>query len=831
MSEVAGSEAPALVRFLIDGREAAFEEGTTVLEAARTLGIEIPTLCFNEAVSVYGACRLCVVEVTSHGRTRLTASCTYPVAEGLEVRTDTDEIRRARRLVVEMLLAKSPGAQPLLAVARALGVDTPGRWALAADDQNDCILCGLCARVCREIVGAAAIDFAERGTRIRGGPVLPPAQRGVHRLRDLRHRVPDQLPQGGGSPSAGGRPRLGLGRQRAALRSLQRLADGPAVPPGSGDPPGPRPPREGGAVTGVPIAVPSCCGADPAPGHGFQQGRSDTDTGRPARIGVLLCACGVEMRSRLQFDALSSYASSLDGVAHVEVHPAWCLKPGLRRLDQVVVEKGLDRLVVGGCSYRTHRHIFAAALERCGLNPHLFDIANLKEQCAAVHPDGAMTRATGQIAMAVAQVAALEPIDPIYVQSEPRALVIGGSLSGLVAAETLAGAGIETVLVEQAPLLGGRAGGTRERWPGTDYGEEIDERIATIRASSLITIHLSSTLVGVAGGPGQFVVTIRTPQGDEAVRVGAIVLATGSRQAPPKGAYDHNGKCVRTQEEFTELLHDETRAQDPPLSVVMIQCVGSRDAKRPYCSRVCCLHAVQNAIRARQRWPETLVAILFRDLEMSCLTERDVKHALEAGVTFHRYDPASPPQVHGLRVGVFDTLLGRRVEILSDLLVLSVGRVPGEGTAEAARVLRLDTDAYGFVPEPVVRLRPQEHAGRGIYVTGSAHWPASPEEATFQAFEMASRAAMALQRGWLSTRPIVATVDEGRCLGCGLCVSMCGFGAISIETTEKGRKASVRSILCKGCGTCTAGCPVFAIKSAFYGDAQIAPAIRAAVTP
>jgi len=165
MSEVAGSEAPALVRFLIDGREAAFEEGTTVLEAARTLGIGIPTLCFNEAVSVYGACRLCVVEVTSHGRTRLTASCTYPVAEGLEVRTDTDEIRRARRLVVEMLLAKSPGAQPLLAVARALGVETPGRWALAADDQNDCILCGLCARVCREIVGAAAIDFAERGTR------------------------------------------------------------------------------------------------------------------------------------------------------------------------------------------------------------------------------------------------------------------------------------------------------------------------------------------------------------------------------------------------------------------------------------------------------------------------------------------------------------------------------------------------------------------------------------------------------------------------------------------------------------------------------------------
>jgi bidirectional [NiFe] hydrogenase diaphorase subunit len=165
MNDALTSRAAAMIRFRINGREAAFEEGTTVLEAARCVGIEIPTLCFNEAVSVYGACRLCVVEVTAGGRTRLTASCTYPIAEGLEVRTDTDEIRKARRLVVEMLLAKSPDAKPLHAVAEALGVTAPGRFALAPEDQSDCILCGLCARVCREIVGAAAIDFAERGTK------------------------------------------------------------------------------------------------------------------------------------------------------------------------------------------------------------------------------------------------------------------------------------------------------------------------------------------------------------------------------------------------------------------------------------------------------------------------------------------------------------------------------------------------------------------------------------------------------------------------------------------------------------------------------------------
>ena len=566
--------------------------------------------------------------------------------------------------------------------------------------------------------------------------------------------------------------------------------------------------------------VPACCGPDPA-------GQSAFEPARSARVGVLLCACGPEVRERLNFYALASFASSLDAVGHVETHPAWCLRPGLRRLRQIVAERGIDRLVIAGCSYRTHRQIFATALERCGLNPYLFEIANIKEQGAAVHPEGAMARAMDQIAMAVAHVAALEPLEPILVQAEPRALVIGGSLSGLVAAETLAGAGIETILVDQADVLGG----SREREPGADFGDEIDERAAAVRLNALITIHLSSSLVHVSGGPGQFMVTVRTPDGDQGFLVGAIVLATGSRPAPPRGVYGHDGKCVRTQEEFMKLLRGEDRMAETPLSIVMIQCVGSRDANLPYCSRVCCHDAVWNAIEARQEWPDTQVAIFFRDLEMSCLAERDVKHALEAGVTFHRYDPASPPEIHGQRVSVVDTLLGRRVEILFDLLVLSVGRIPGEGTAAATKILKIDTDAYGFVPEPVVRLRPQEYAGRGIYVTGSAHWPVSPEEAAYQAFEMASRAAMALQRGWFSTRPIVSTVDESRCIGCGLCASMCGFDAISVEQTKKGRKARVRSIVCKGCGTCTAGCPVFAIESAFYGDAQIAPAIRAAVTP
>jgi NADH dehydrogenase/NADH:ubiquinone oxidoreductase subunit G len=159
-----------MVRFKINGRDAEFEEGTTLLEAARTLEIDIPTLCFDEAVSPYGACRLCIVEVTAGARKHLTASCTYPVQEGIEVVTETDEIRDARRLVLELLIAKSPEADHLKKVAASLGIETTGKYSFHEEEQNDCIMCGLCSRICAEVVGVAAIDFSLRGVNSRVVP-------------------------------------------------------------------------------------------------------------------------------------------------------------------------------------------------------------------------------------------------------------------------------------------------------------------------------------------------------------------------------------------------------------------------------------------------------------------------------------------------------------------------------------------------------------------------------------------------------------------------------------------------------------------------------------
>lgn len=158
-----------MAKLTINGKAIEVADGLTVLEAARSIGIEIPTLCNHEAVKPYGACRLCVVEITSRTPSELTASCTLPVQEGMKIEADSEEVLGTRRFIVELLLARSPNVEKIKELALQLGVKKP-RFEL---EEDDCILCGLCARVCREVVGIGAISLVERGF---GRDVKPPLE-------------------------------------------------------------------------------------------------------------------------------------------------------------------------------------------------------------------------------------------------------------------------------------------------------------------------------------------------------------------------------------------------------------------------------------------------------------------------------------------------------------------------------------------------------------------------------------------------------------------------------------------------------------------------------
>jgi heterodisulfide reductase subunit A len=275
----------------------------------------------------------------------------------------------------------------------------------------------------------------------------------------------------------------------------------------------------------------------------------------------------------------------------------------------------------------------------------------------------------------------------------------------------------------------------------------------------------------------------------------------------------------------------------------MIQCVGARDETHSYCGRTCCLTAMKNAMLLKERDPETEVHVLYRDIEVHGTHFEDYyAEARELGVIFSRYTPEEPPQVGADRVIVYDELLGMRLGIPYDLLVLSTPMVPRPGARQLAQMFKVPVDEYGFFLEAHVKLRPLDFATDGIYLCGSAHWPAHLDEAISQAYGAAARSATILSKEQIRASGVVAQVDEYLCRGCERCADVCEFGAI--EFTELERKASpfsipvqptnrkvaqVNPVMCKGCGACAVVCPTCAMQASHFSSEQVAAMIQAAL--
>lgn len=548
------------------------------------------------------------------------------------------------------------------------------------------------------------------------------------------------------------------------------------------------------------------------------------------RIGVFVCDCGSNIAGYLDVKALAEYAKTLPNVVFVKENLYTCSESGINEIKAAVKLENLNRVVVASCTPRTHEPLFRGTCEEAGLNPYLFEMVNIRDQCSWVHmqeKEGGTAKAKDLIRMGVAKAALLEPQEAIQSEVDPRAMVIGGGISGITAALALANRGYHVTLVEKSKDLGGLLLKLDKLAPSNiDASAFAAQQTELVLKNPNIRVLTSTTVEEVKGYIGHFTATVKTNGGLEDFGLGVIIVAIGAQVLKPVGLFGYDGEKVINQLELEERFKSGTFSA---ANVVMIQCAGARNEERKYCSRICCMVAIKNSITIKERSPETGVYILYRDIQAyGAENEELYQKAKESGVRFIKYDPVNPPRVEPGKVTVYHHLLGRDLTLAQDLVVLSTPLIAGEDNDTISKLLRVSVDENKFFLEGHVKLKPLDFATDGIYLCGNAHYPATVREAISQALGAASRASIPLSKGVMTVEPIVSTlVDEDACRGCGLCVALCPYGALEIERTEKGRKVKVIPVACKGCGVCAATCYQHALTINSYTDEQVGEQIRA----
>lgn len=548
------------------------------------------------------------------------------------------------------------------------------------------------------------------------------------------------------------------------------------------------------------------------------------------RIGVFVCDCGSNIAGFLDVPEIVAYAMTLPNVVFAKENLYSCSETGITEIKNGIKENNLTRLIVASCTPRTHEPTFRSACVEAGLNPFYFEMVNIREHCSWVHMqerEKATDKAKDLVRIGVAKAALLEAQESIVANVNKRALVIGGGVAGLTAAVSFSRRGFEVVLIEKEKRLGGRLNDLYMLYPyNIKASDIIEQKISDATSSPLINIHTSGVIKSVKGYVGNYEVVVDVEGKCLNIGCGVIVVATGACILEPWGLYNYDGKKIITQLELEHRLKQADLGVD---NILMVQCVGARNEERHYCSKICCMTAIKNAILIKEANPKTGIFILYQDIQCYGIGgEGLLRKAKETEVRFVNYDPAKTPKVGDKSIKVYHQALGREVELQYDLIVLSTPMIAREDAKDLSRLLRVPMDENGFFLEAHVKLRPLDFANDGIYLCGSAHWPSDVRESISQAMGTVARASVHLTRGFVKVDPIVSVLaDEDLCVGCGLCATLCPYGAIEIVETPKGKKASMISVACKGCGVCGSTCYHRAIKMNHFSNEQLNAQIAA----
>jgi len=553
----------------------------------------------------------------------------------------------------------------------------------------------------------------------------------------------------------------------------------------------------------------------------------------PARIGVFVCHCGINIGGYVDVNAVTEYAKTLPHVEYSGQNLYTCSVDAQKTIIEKIKEHKLNRVVVASCTPRTHEPLFRSVLAKAGLNPYLFTMANIRDQCSWVHMDrrdDATDKAKDLVKMAVGKALFTRQLVRQKVEVEKSALVIGAGMAGIAAALELAGKGFKVYLAEKTGAIGGNSLKLAKSPAGRMYGDYIKERIGRVFGNPLIEVFLNAHIKDISGYVGKYETALSFDGGEKIIKHGVTIIAAGAGEYKPREYLYGQDARIITQMELEERLKDDASFASGAGNIVMIQCVGSRNDERPYCSRVCCNQAIKNAIELKKIDKDLNVIVIYRDIRAYGLSEVNYLAARRAGVRFIRYEPECAPEVEKkdgrLYVKVLDPIVDERLSIEAGLLVLSSAIVPDvENNRELARMLKVPLNQDGFFLEAHAKLRPVDFATDGVYLCGLAHAPKNLKECIVQGKAAAARAATVISKDTLETEGTVARIDESLCAGCGDCEKVCAYKAVSVREIKKRdktvKKASVNAILCKGCGTCSAACRCGAIDVDGFTDRQV----------
>ena len=1082
-----------MIELTINGNKGEFPEGQTLLDCIRSSGLQVPTLCYHKALTPYGACRLCLVEVSQNGKATIQASCTYPACNNLIVRTDTDRVIKTRKVILELLLARCPDSKEIQKIAAENGV----KETRFKKKNEDCVLCGLCVRMCNERMGTGAINFVNRGSkrkvsppfdavsdvcqtcgacaficpterikleefsRNRPVPILSEYNQGlvdrsavfipfpqavpnkatiddrycVHMLKDeceicsvfceakaidydqkeetleldvgaiilspgfeiFDPTVKEELGYGvypnvitsleferilsASGPFSGKvlRPHdqktpqkiafiqcvgsrdferdycssvccmyatkeaiiakehvgedlecdiffmdmrafskgfdeyyqrakdVGVNYIRCRIPSVEEIAETKnllikyltaddrkvsreydlvvlavgMLPPKSVAEVAEKfgiklndfnfcqtstfkpieSTRAGIYVSGpftepkdIPETVMQASGAAANVLSLLKNARGSLITpkeyppeldieGQEPRIGVFICHCGTNIAGVVNVPDVVEYTKTLPDVVFVDNNLYTCSNDTQELIKEKIIEHNLNRVVVASCTPRTHEPLFRSTIREVGLNPYLFEMANIRDQCSWVHmhePEKATEKAKNLVKIALAKAKMLEPLQKRSIAVNKSALVIGGGLSGMTSAIEMADQGFDVYLVEKEKKLGGNLKHIQYLLNGEKPQEELKRLVEEVNNKTKIHLFTEAKIISIEGSKGDFKTTISINGASKEFGHGVVIVATGAKEYEPKEYLYGHDERVLTQLELEQRLATNgdwlsTTKKQPPKTVVMIQCVGSRDEERPYCSRICCTESIKNALKIKASSPDTNIYILYRDVRTYGFRESYYTKTREQGVVFVRYDEDLKPKVskngQGLQVEVFDQTLGMSIEISADLVVLSTGIIPSDGNEAIAQFLKVPLDSNRFFLEAHMKLRPIDFATDGVFLCGLAHSAKAIEESIIQAQAASSRAATILSKDSIELEANISQVVDANCDGCAYCVEPCPFNAITlIEYMRTGavkKVVEVNESACKGCGGCQATCPKQGIIVKGFKLDQIAAQVNA----